>query len=347
MTRQDTRVPVNVITGFLGAGKTTLLQQILQDEAFGDSAVLINEFGEVGLDNLLLGELEQDAVLLKSGCVCCTIRGELSEALKRLLSRREAGEIPYFKRIILETTGLAEPGPINSTLAAEPVLRNQLKPGTGICLVDAQNGVDSYRSYPVWVDQVAAADKVVISKSDLSTAEQLSQVEKIVHSVNPAAEILARKITSVELESLLKGISGGRQWKPVQIKNWLGSSVFTNPRPESQHLEGVSSFRLQLDGELDWTCLGIWLSLLLDQHGSNVLRVKGVLHPKDSAFPLVLHGVQHTVYPPELLPQWPTDDRDSYLIFITRHLSEVTIRRSLQVFLESISRFPAPRIRNG
>jgi len=336
------RIPVHVISGFLGSGKTTLLKQILHGEAFGDSAVLVNEFGEVGLDHLLLGALDHEPILLKSGCVCCNIRGELVDALKTLLAQRDAGEIPQFKRIILETTGLADPAPILSTLVAEPILNKHLRHGASVGLVDAINAESSHKSYPVWTDQVAAADRILISKSDIASEDQLARARAIIGSINPAAQILDPKEVLYALNDLFLDAGATQGWKATGVREWLGLTLPTTPY--RKHLDSIVSFRLKLEGRIDWTCLGIWLSMLLDQRGQNILRVKGVLHTDSSPYPVILHGVQHAVYPPEHISHWPEDDTTSYLVFITREISAAAMRDSLQAFLENLSDLDAPKI---
>jgi len=336
-------VPVHVISGFLGAGKTTLLKSVLASEAFGDSAVLINEFGDVGLDDRLLGEIAEDAVLLSSGCVCCTIRGELSEALRHLLSRRQDGEIPAFKRIVLETTGLADPGPIASTITADPVLRHHLRPGTNLTLVDAVNAIDNRAQHPVWEAQVAVADKLVISKTDLVDARQVAEVQAMLDAINPAAQRLGVEALEQPSNELFDSGPHLVRFTPGQVKSWLG------PRREPTdstvgHLGSIRSFRLGIENEVDWTCLGIWLSMLLNRHGSDILRVKGVLHVQGDNRPVVLHGVQHTIHPPEHVEAWPESDRCSELIFITRDIDAERVTQSLATFMDRVSDHPSPRI---
>jgi G3E family GTPase len=337
-------IPVNVISGFLGSGKTTLLKSILADEAFGNSAVLINEFGEISLDHLLLGDIAEDAVLLQSGCVCCTIRGELSDALRRLLSQREEGEIPLFKRIILETTGLADPGPIASTITADPVLRYHLRPGTYVTVLDAINGRQSQADHPVWTEQVAAADKIVVSKTDIATAGDYHEMYEAAIIINPTAKVLGQEVLSHPSDALFADGPHVERWGPVQVKGWLGNQPANTIQRDTRHLHDVVSFRIRFDGEVDWTCLGIWLSMLLNRHGRDILRVKGVLHIQGDTQPVVLHGVQHTIHPPEHLDDWPEDDRRSELIFITRGITGTTVAGSLKAFMEKVSALPSPRI---
>lgn len=341
---QPSLIPVNVISGFLGGGKTTLLKSVLASEAYGDSAVLINEFGDVGLDNLLLGDIAEDVVLLQSGCVCCTIRGELSEALRRLLAQRADGLIPSFKRIVLETTGLADPGPIASTITADPVLRYHLRPGTNITVLDAVNARQSQADHPVWAEQVAAADKLIISKIDLVSDDDLSWLQHVATAINPAAELLGREAMSRKSDDLFAGGPHVQSWNPGQVKNWLGIRPAPHALAESDHLHGVLSFRLRFDGEVDWTCLGIWLSMLLNHHGRDILRVKGVLHVKGEERPVVLHGVQHTIHPPEHINDWPKDDRRSELIFITRGIAGTIVSDSLKIFMDNVSDHVCPCI---
>ncbi|MBZ9558010.1 MULTISPECIES: GTP-binding protein [unclassified Modicisalibacter] len=344
MTDTTALLPVHVISGFLGSGKTTLLKSVLASEAFGDSAVLINEFGDVGLDDRLLGEIAEDAVLLASGCVCCTIRGELSDALRRLLSRRQNGEIPAFRRIVLETTGLADPGPIASTITADPVLRHHLRPGTNLTLVDAVNAIDSRRHHPVWEAQVAVADKLVISKTDLVDTSRIDHLHDLLDTTNPAAQRLGREALDQPSDALFASGPHLERFTRARVRTWLGPWRESASPETRSHLGDVSAFRLAFDGELDWTCFGLWLSMLLNRHGNDIMRVKGVLHVRDDPRPVILHGVQHTIHPPEHVEAWPDDDRRSELVFITRGIPASRVADSLQAFMSAVSDHPCPRI---
>ncbi|PSJ21957.1 cobalamin biosynthesis protein CobW [Halomonas sp. ND22Bw] len=337
-------LPVHVISGFLGSGKTTLLKSVLASEAFGDSAVLINEFGDVGLDDRLLGEIAEDAVLLASGCVCCTIRGELSEALRRLLSQRQDGTIPPFKRIVLETTGLADPGPIASTITADPVLRHHLRPGTNLTLVDAVNAEASQQQHPVWASQVAVADTLVISKTDLVDDEAVAALRQRLTGLNPAARCLGPEALDQPSDALFAAGPHLQRFGPAAATAWLGPWTPSAQPAGSGHLGDVHAFRLGLEGEVDWSCFGLWLSMLLNRHGADIMRVKGVLHVRDDPRPVVLHGVQHTIHPPEHMETWPDDERRSELIFITRGIDAGRVADSLSTFMAAVSDHPSPRI---
>jgi G3E family GTPase len=180
---------VTLITGFLGSGKTTLLQRLLLDPALSDTAVLINEFGDIGLDHHLLERIDETMVMLQSGCVCCTIRGELSTAIKDLHSRRERGLLPPFRRLVIESTGLADPFPILSTVRSDPVLRHHFRLGNVITTVDAVNGARQLDAQPESIKQVAVADRLVLTKTDLATAEAADRLTQRLRHINPGAPL--------------------------------------------------------------------------------------------------------------------------------------------------------------
>lgn len=340
----DIRIPVHVITGFLGSGKTTLLKALLAHESFGDSAILVNEFGAVGLDNQLLGNIDQETVLLSSGCVCCSIRGELSEALQDLYTRRHQGDIPPFERVVLETTGLADPGPIAATIASDPVLRHHYRPGTTLTVVDALNACENHISEPVWADQVAFADVFAITKTDLVPTVDAEATRALVTRVNTVAreislvDSVAQDINDVFLQpttDLADSTSGWTILGPaVRLSGGLDRGHQRVPR---HPVDDVHSFDITLPGSLDWTCFGVWLSLLLHRHGRNILRTKGILVVDEASVPLVIHGVQHTLFPPEHLPTDQSVHIDgSRLVFITRGITRVQVLHSLNVFLTDL-----------
>jgi G3E family GTPase len=306
--------PVNLITGFLGSGKTTLLQRLLTDPALADTAVLINEFGEAGLDHHLLGRIDDTMVLLPSGCLCCAIRGELASAIKDLHSKRERGEVPAFRRLVVESSGLADPFPILSTVQADPVLRHHFRLGVVVATVDAVNGIGR----PESVKQVAVADRLVLTKTDLvdDSAALLATVRRI----NPDAPLWA---------------AAERPTAAALLDDAAPSLLRAVPATPDRPHGAVEAFALAFEGALDWTMFGVWLTMLLNRHGEKVLRVKGILNVAGSAAPVAVHGVQHLVHPPVHMAGWPDQDRRSRLVFIVDGLDRTAIERSLRAFLGS------------
>jgi G3E family GTPase len=307
--------PVNLITGFLGSGKTTLLQRLLADPALGDTAVLINEFGEVGLDHHLLGRIDDTMVLLPSGCLCCTIRGELASAIKDLHSKRARGEVPAFRRVVVESSGLADPFPILSTVQADPVLRHHFRLGSVVTTIDAVNGIGR----PESVKQVAVADRLVLTKTDL--VDDSATLVATLRRINPDAPLWYAAEQTIGAADLFDDA----------IRSPLRAVPATAERPHG----AVQAFALAFEGSLDWTMFGIWLTMLLNRHGEKVLRVKGILNVAGSAAPVAVHGVQHLVHPPIHLAGWPDQDRRSHLVFIVDGLDRTAIERSLRAFLGS------------
>jgi G3E family GTPase len=304
------KTPVTLVTGFLGSGKTTLISQLLAHPDMGETAVIVNELGEVGIDHHLLRRVDERTVLLDSGCVCCTLRGDLADELRDLDSRRTRGEIPDFRRVVVETTGLADPAPIVYTLAAEPVVRHHFELDGIVATVDALNGLVEDES----LKQAAVADVLVVTKVDVAEPEGL---ETRLRALNPGAEIV---------EAAFGEIEPGR--------------LFDRPRPDPRDIaveerhahEGeIRPFSLVFEEQLDWTAFGIWLTMLLQARGSDLLRVKGLLNVGGDG-PLLLNGVQHVVHPPEHLDGWPDDDRRSRIVFIGRGLDPTAVERSLLAF---------------
>jgi G3E family GTPase len=313
--------PVHLITGFLGSGKTTLLQRLLADPALADTAVLINEFGEVGLDHHLLGRIDDAMVLLPSGCLCCTIRGELASAIKDLHARRERGEVPAFRRLVVESSGLADPFPILSTVQADPVLRHHFRLGTVVTTVDAVNGIGR----PESVKQVAVADRLVLTKTDL--VPDCDVLETALRRINPDAPLLRAAEQAIDASALFDDAA----------RSPLRALPATPDNPHGT----VRAFALAFDGALDWTMFGVWLTMLLNRHGEKFLSVKGILNVAGTDTPVAVHGVQHLVHPPQHMAAWPDEDRRSYLVFIVDGLERAAIERSLRAFLGPPARMAA------
>jgi G3E family GTPase len=342
-------LPLNIVTGFLGSGKTTLLQRLLAAPELGDTAVLVNEFGEIGLDHHLLRRLEEDIVLLQSGCLCCTIRGDLSVALRDLFSRRERGELPRFRRVVIETTGLADPTPILSTVMSDPVLRYHFRLGTVIATVDAVNGALHLERQPESVKQAAVADRIVVTKTDIAATAAVAALRRRLAALNPTAVLVEAPLGLPDPVMLLAQDAYDPATKSSEVQGWFATAEAEVAEPQhghphdvNRHDAEISAFCLAFDAPLDWSAFGIWLSMLLHDRGEDVLRVKGLLNVAGSPTPVVVHGVQHLVHPPVHLERWPDADRRSRIVFITRGLPRETVTRSLAAFNRLARADPAP-----
>ncbi len=310
------KTPVVLVTGFLGSGKTTLISHLLTHPDLGETAVIVNELGEVGIDHHLLRRVDERTVLLANGCVCCTLRDDLATELRDLLDRRDAGEIPRFGRVVVETTGIADPTPIVNTLLSDPLVPHHYELETVIATVDGQHGLRGEES----VKQVAAADTLVVTKPDLSTPDRLDELERRLAALNPTAPSLRVRDGAVEPSTLLERRHHGHALDGV-----AGSTG------AHAHDGDVTAVVLDLDGTLDWTAFGIWLTMLLAARGTDVLRVKGLLDVGGPG-PLLVNCVQHAVHPPVHLEEWPDADRRSRLVVIGRDLDRGELERSLRAF---------------
>lgn len=318
------RLPVAVVTGALGSGKTTLLRRLLAHPGMGETAVLVNELGEVGIDHHLLRQVDERTVLLASGCVCCSMRGDLADELRDLLSRRDRGEIPQFGRVVLETTGLADPAPILATLVSEPVLKHHFELETVVATVDAQHGLVR----PEAVRQAAAADTLVVTKADAAPPEAVAALQENLERLNPLAQVLEVSFGDVDPAHLFSGGERGPSRELISRRSPDSEIVGENKNHSHQRVE---AFTVALEGELDWTAFGVWLTMLLQSRGTDVLRVKGLLNTGGPG-PVLLNGVQHVVHPPEHLDSWPDGDRRSRLVFIACGIDRALVEASLAAF---------------
>jgi len=303
---------VVLITGFLGSGKTTLISRLLRHPEMGETAVIVNELGEVAIDHHLLRRVDERTVVLKSGCVCCSLRGDLADELRDLLSRRTRGEIPPFDRVIVETTGLADPAPIVYTLLSEPVVRHHYRLESVVTTVDAVNGVRE----PESVKQAGVADRLVVTKTDVAEPGAVREVEERLARLNPAAPIVEAVFGAIEPDRLFGSFE--RDLRELSLD-------------EHAHRDDVRALALFLDDELDWTAFGIWLTMLLQARGSEILRVKGLLNLGNGG-PVLLNCVQHAVHPPVHLESWPDEDQRSRLVFIGRGFEREQLEVSLRTF---------------
>jgi G3E family GTPase len=322
--------PVNIITGFLGSGKTTLLQRLLRSPDLADVAVLVNEFGEVGLDHHLLQSVAENTLLLGNGCLCCAVRGDLQRALRELLSRRTRGEVPYFRRVVIETSGLADPSPIAYTLLSEAVLRHHFRLSGIVTTVDAVNGESGLDRFPESVKQASMADRLVITKTDLTDESAIASLRLRLRRLNVSAEILHASDVGENFAQLLTDDIYDAAGKSREARQWIAEAVDVDA-PHG-HTADVQSFAVTFDQPLDWTAFGVWASMLLHRHGADILRLKGILNVAGVPTPVLINGVQHIVHPPSHLEEWPDADRRSRLVFIVRGLQRARIEHSLRVF---------------
>ena len=339
-----TPLPVTVLTGFLGAGKTSLLNALLADPALADTAVLINEFGEIGLDHLFVREVKDGIVLLASGCVCCTVRGDLVAALEDLLRGRDNNRLPPFSRVLVETTGLADPAPILFTLMTHPYLLLRYRLDGVVTVVDAINGVATLDAHPEAVKQAAVADRIVLTKTDLveTPAQQaaLADLKARLTRLAPAAPVLDAAKGEATAASLLKAGLYDPDRKIPDVSRWLADERIAAAQEESaghdpnRHDDRIRAFTLATDAAISASTLDLFLELLRATYGANMLRMKGIVRlADDPSAPVVLHGVQHVMHPPTRLPGWPDDDHRTRLVMIVKDLDPAVVQRLFAAFL--------------
>jgi G3E family GTPase len=315
--RSAERLPVSLITGFLGSGKTTLLNRLLQRPEMADSAVIINEFGEIALDHLLVEPITGEAVVLTSGCVCCAVRGDLKDALRRLLIQRDRGEVPAFSRMLIETSGLADPAPVVQLLLNNPLLGHDLRLDTVATTVDSTGGFDQIEHYPEVLKQVAIADRLLVTKTDIAPAGRIEALIRALRGINPGAPI----------ETVLHGeidpakLFGAGLFEQRDPARWLNDHAYH----DHHHTRGINAFAFAAERPLDWLAFHRWLGDLRAAYGDRLLRVKGLLNIADEKGPVVIHGVQHIFHPPVALRQWPDGERRSRLVMIVRDLDRETV----------------------
>mgnify|MGYP001367826159 CR=1 FL=1 len=347
MTPQD-QIPVGVITGFLGSGKTTLLSRLLKHPRMGRSAVIINEFGEVGLDHDLVAAATDDTILMEGGCICCTVRSDMIDTLRSLFLRRVQGELPPFERVLIETTGLADPAPILHTLMADPLVATRYRLDSVIATVDAVNGDGQLDRHPESVKQAAVADRLLLTKTDLVadpvSRRDLDRLKDRLRRLNPAAALLEIRDGEVDPDLLFGAGLYDPATKSPDVARWLKEEAYAaadghdhhdhshDHRHEHRHDSGIRAYCIYRDGPLAWDVWVGWLEALIATRGADILRMKGLLNVAGLDAPVAVHGVQHLFHPPAMLPAWPGEDRRSRLVFITQNIGEDAIRMMLDAW---------------
>jgi G3E family GTPase len=332
------RIPVTLLTGFLGAGKTTLLNALLRHPDMKGTAVVINEVGEVGLDNLLLDQPREDQVLVENGCICCTVHGELTEGMKRLLEREERGEIPKIARVVIETTGLASPPPILRSFSDSKFLKLRFTLDGVVTLVDAVNGLHTLQQHREAQQQVASADRLLVSKTDLPEAQPAAALEARLRELNPQAEIIWLTPEMVTPPLLIAGGRHNPRSEEFAVLSWLGDAeAIGKPASaapllpaavrELAHDPAIRHFSLIIDDPIPPQPFFQWLEQLRLSCGPDLLRVKGLVNLQGFRTPTVIHAVQLVLHPPTQLVEWPSEDHRTRIVFITRGWTDATIAR--------------------
>lgn len=338
-----THLPIHIITGFLGSGKTTLLNQLLQQPGMEETVVIVNEFGEIGIDHLLVKATTEDMVLLEGGCLCCSVRTDLVNTLEDLFLKQAGKQIPKFKQIIVETTGIADPAPILRTLINDPFIARHYRLGVIITTVDAVYGAEQLDEYQESVKQAALANMLIVTKIDLVDAAKLAVLKQRLRHLNPSASIDELNLNQQKLDprSLFERDCYNPETQRLDVNRWLQADIYNNnqsPSPPSlNHIYDahIKSFCIEHDEPLHWLTLEHWIQQLTRLRGKDLLRVKGIAYTYETDLPVLIQGVQHIFQPPVTLDAWATDKRRSQIVFITRNIEKTTIERVLTALKNS------------
>ena len=351
------RIPVSILTGFLGAGKSTLLNRILKDPAMRNAAVIINEFGDVGIDHLLVESADDAIVELSDGCLCCTVRGALVDTLAMLIDRVQTGRTKTISRIVIETTGLADPAPVMQSVLGNPILSETIALEGVVTVVDAVNGLSSIDRHPEALKQAAVADRLVLSKADLASEETVSALSQRLTALNPTAPLLRAELPEAGLASLFDNGLYDAATKMPDVARWLHAEEHHGHHHHDHHDHehghhhhhhhdpgqsagdvnrhdgAIRSFSIVHDRPISPMALEMFVDLLRSAHGDKLLRMKAIVDVAGETRPIVLHGVQAVFHPPERLAAWPDPaDRRTRMVLITRDLPERFVRDLFDAF---------------
>lgn len=336
-------IPVTLLTGFLGSGKTTLLNHLVQQPEMADALVIINEFGEMPLDHMLVAHSTDNVVMeMSSGCLCCTIRKDLATTLNDIAWRFARNGLRQFRRVVIETTGLADPAPILHTLMTHPRVANRYRLDGVVATFDLAAGPHTLMHHAEAVKQVAMADYLLLTKTDLVTDEERAAAKQQLDSINPAAPCSDICHGKMEASNILDIGLFSAEGKTPDVARWLKEEAYISQAPHShhdhdhsdvnRHDDHIRAFCFAVDDPIPEGMFEDWLEVLMNLAGSNILRVKGILNIAGRQQPLIVHGVQHIFYPPVTLPRWPDEDRRSRIIFITQDVDQAFIESTFHAF---------------
>jgi len=353
-TEPSSLIPVTLLTGFLGSGKTTVLNHVLKQPEMAATAVIVNEFGETGLDHLLVERSSEDVVLLNSGCLCCTVRGDIVDTLTNLFVDRVKGKVPWFTRAAIETTGLADPAPILHTLMTDPIIAARYMLDGVVTTVDAVNGAGTLDKQPEAVKQAAVADRLLLTKTDLAGSAARQEIEARLQALNPSASMVWVAQGVVDPARLFNIGFYDPATKSVNVRRWLRDEAFESSHAHdlghehdlrhwhehpdvNRHDDRIRAFCITRERPISWASLSAWLDALANLRGDDLLRLKAIVALSDRPDqPVVLHGVQHLFHPPVLLPEWPSEDHRTRMVFITRDLPREAIEATFAAFEEAV-----------
>ncbi len=339
------QIPISILTGFLGSGKSTLLSDILQTEEFSNTAVIVNEFGEIGLDDFLVVHSDEQIVEMTTGCLCCTVRGDITQTLLHLLETRKNGYIKAFDHVIIETTGLADPAPVIHTLTTHPQLMSLVRLSACVVTLDGINGLHTLDQYEECVKQVALADRIVVTKTDMDIdPAALHDLKTKARQINQIADLVTKPTDKKDLPGLFQFNDLDEKASLQDLSNWLGNEKADHHEHEHGHDHNhhhhdhtnIHTFAITIDEPVNQQAFVLAMQLLISNQGADLLRIKGVIYlAEQQERPYIIHGVQHVFHEPVELPAWPDDNRKTTIVFITRNIRRKTIELYFKTWLNA------------